>query len=46
MAKVKIERLEAVYKYDVALSKLLFYSGALNEFAEFQNHNQAIYCNY
>lgn len=32
LAKVKIERLEAMYQFDVALSNLLFYSGLTDDF--------------
>jgi outer membrane protein TolC len=46
LAKVKMEKLQASYNYDVALSKLLFYSGLLSEFVDYQNNPNVIYCEY
>ncbi|MBI9068432.1 MAG: TolC family protein [Salinivirgaceae bacterium] len=43
LAKVKIDKLQAIYKYDVALSKLLFYSGILSDFGKYQNSSEVIY---
>lgn len=46
LAKVKIERLQVIYKYDVSLSKLLYFSGISNEFVNYQKSNKAKYENY
>ena len=46
LAKVKMEKLQAIYNYDVALSKLLFYSGMLSEFGDYQNNPNVIYCEF
>lgn len=35
VAKAKIERLQAMYSYDVALSKLLYYSGVSDQFVAY-----------
>jgi outer membrane protein TolC len=35
LAKVKIEKLQAMYAYDVALSKLLYYTGITNQFNQY-----------
>lgn len=43
LAKVKIDKLQAIYNYDVALSKLLFYSGLLSDFGSYQNSSEVIY---
>ena len=36
LAKVKIERLETIYNYDVALARLLQYAGMHNDFVKYQ----------
>lgn len=41
VAKARIERLQAIYAWDVALSKLLFYSGQSDEFVSFMNRTDA-----
>ena len=38
VAKVKIERLQAIYSWDVALSKLLYYSGMSDQFVSYMNN--------
>ena len=38
VAKVKIERLQAIYAWDVSLSKLLYYSGMSDQFVSYMNH--------
>jgi len=38
VAKIKIESLQAVYAWDVALSKLLFYSGMSDKFVSYMNN--------
>lgn len=43
LAKVKIERLEVMYSYDIALSKLLYYSGMAEEFSNYMLRPQTIY---
>jgi len=43
LAKVKIDKLQTLYNYDVALSKLLYYAGMLSEFGNYQNSSEAIY---
>lgn len=43
VAKVKIERLEVMYSYDIALSKLLYYSGLTTDFSNYAFSNQTIY---
>lgn len=35
LAKVKIERFQAMYNFDVALAKTLYYSGQINEFTSY-----------
>ena len=46
LAKVKIERLEVIYNYDVSLSKLLYFSGISDEFEKYQKNSSAKYENY
>lgn len=46
LAKVKIERLEVIYNYDVSLSKLLYFSGISPEFEKYQKNNNAKYETY
>lgn len=41
VAKVRIERMEAAYKYDVALAKLLEAAGASDEFTEYMSRSNA-----
>jgi len=41
VAKVKIERLQAIYAWDVALSKLLYYSGMSDKFVSYMNNPNA-----
>ncbi len=41
VAKVKIERLQAIYSWEVALSKLLYYSGQSDKFVSYMNHPDA-----
>ena len=38
VAKVKIERLQAIYAWDVALSKLLYYAGMSDQFVSYMNN--------
>jgi outer membrane protein TolC len=38
LAKVRIERLQAMYQFDVALSKTLYYSGLTDELSSYQNN--------
>jgi len=41
VAKVKIEKLQAIYSWDVALSKLLYYSGQSDTFVSYMSHPDA-----
>ena len=41
VAKVKIERLQAIYAWDVGLSKLLLYSGLSDQFVSYQSNPDA-----
>ncbi len=41
VAKAKIERLQAIYAWDVALSKLLYYSGLSDKFVSYMNNPDA-----
>jgi len=41
VAKAKIERLQAIYAWDVSLSKLLYYSGMSDKFASYMSHPDA-----
>lgn len=41
VAKVKTERLQAIYAWDVALSKLLYYSGISDRFVTYMNSPNA-----
>ncbi len=41
VAKVKIDRLQAIYSWDVALSKLLYYSGLSNQFVVYMSNPDA-----
>ena len=41
VAKVKIERLQAIYAWDVALSKLLYYSGLSDQFVIYMTNPEA-----
>lgn len=38
VAKAKIERLQAIYAWDVSLSKLLYYSGMSDKFVSYMSH--------
>lgn len=38
VAKAKIERLQAIYAWDVTLSKLLYYAGMSDQFASYMNN--------
>jgi hypothetical protein len=46
VAKVKIERLEVMYSFDIALSKLLYYSGISDEFTSYVLNPETIYESY
>jgi len=46
VAKVRIERLEVMYSYDIALSNLLYYSGLSEEFSNYMSNSNAIYESY
>jgi len=46
VAKVKIERLKVMYSFDIALSKLLYYSGISNEFTTYMLNAETIYESY
>jgi len=46
LAKVKIERLEVIYNYDISLSKLLYFSGISDEFGKYQKDSNAKYETY
>jgi outer membrane protein TolC len=39
LAKTKIDRLQAIYSWDVTLSKLLYYSGMSDKFTDYINHS-------
>ena len=41
VAKVKIDRLQAIYSWDVALSKLLYYSGLSDQFVVYMSNSDA-----
>jgi outer membrane protein TolC len=41
VAKAKIERLQAIYAWDVALSKLLYYSGMSDQFVSYMNNQES-----
>jgi len=41
VAKIKIDRLQAVYAWDVSLSKLLYYSGISDQFAIYMRNQEA-----
>lgn len=41
LAKSKIDRLQAMYGYDVLLSKLLYYAGLTDQFAEYMKRAEA-----
>ena len=41
VAKTKIEKLQAMYNYDVALSKLLYYAGISDQYAAYMNRAEA-----
>jgi len=43
VAKVKIERLQVMYEFDVALSKLLYFSGLTSEFSNYSLSSKAVY---
>lgn len=43
VAKVKIDRLRVLYDYDVALSKLLYYSGITDEFVQYTLSDQSVF---
>jgi len=46
VVKAKIERLQAIYAWDVALSKLLYYSGQSDKFVSYMNRPDAIQGRY
>jgi len=46
VAKAKIERLQAMYQFDVALSKLLYYAGIEKDFQSYQDRPGAKYGTY
>ncbi len=46
VARSKIERLQAIYNYDIALSRLLYYAGIPDEFLQYQNSEESIYGEY
>jgi outer membrane protein TolC len=46
VAKAKIERLEAMYQFDVALSKLLYYAGIEKDFPTYQERPGAKFGTY
>ena len=46
VAKVKIDRLQAMYGYDVALSKLLHYAGIAEQFTLYQQRSDAVTGSY
>ncbi|MCG8412067.1 MAG: TolC family protein [Bacteroidales bacterium] len=46
VAKVKIERLQVMYAFDIALSNLLFYSGISDEFINYMSNSETIYESY
>lgn len=46
VAKAKIERLQAMYGYDAALSKLLYYSGISDQFPVFMGRSEVKQGNY
>ncbi len=46
LSKVKIERLQAIYAWDVALSKLLYYSGLSDKFVSYITHPEAKQARY
>jgi outer membrane protein TolC len=46
VAKTKIDRLQAIYSWDVALSKLLYYSGMSDRFVEYLNRPEANHNRY
>jgi len=41
VAKAKIERLQAIYAWDVSLSKLLYYSGLSDQYAAYMSRPEA-----
>jgi len=41
VAKAKIEKLQAIYAWDVALSKLLYYAGLSDEYVKYMNSTEA-----
>lgn len=41
VAKAKIERLQAIYAWDVAVSKLLYYAGLSDQFVNYMNSPEA-----
>jgi len=45
IAKVRIERLQVIYNCDLALSKLLYYTGTPDKFLEYQLSTNAIFEN-
>ncbi|MBI9055832.1 MAG: TolC family protein [Bacteroidales bacterium] len=46
VAKVKIERLEVMYSFDISLSNLLYYSGLSSEFSSYMSNPNTIYESY
>ena len=46
VAKVKIEQITAVYQFDLALSKLLYYAGIPDSFSAYQQNTNAIYLSF
>jgi hypothetical protein len=41
LAKARIDRLQAMYGYDVSLSKLLYYAGITDQFTEYMRRVDA-----
>jgi len=42
LAKIRIDRLQAMYGYDVSLSKLLYYSGLTDQFTDYMKRAEVI----
>ena len=42
LAKARIDRLQAMYGYDVSLSKLLYYAGITDQFVNYMRRAKAI----
>ncbi len=46
VAKVKIDRLQAIYAWDVSFSKLLYYSGISDQFVSYMRNPDVKQCRY